>query len=215
MMLSTKQTPRVVAAVAVLTVLALAASCRGFFVKPTLSSLSVGPASPSIQTGTTNNSVQMFAVGTFNDGSTGNPAVSWSISPTTTASISSGGLVKSVAVGTATVTATANQNPSITGTQTVNVTVGCIESITISPSSPSPLTPQSTIDSLTATALTCNGSVDITAVATWTSSNTSIATVSSGVVTAAGTTGSSGTITITASSGGVTSSPVTIQVTGF
>src|SRR5579859_7852773 len=125
MTLSMKQTPRVVAAVAMLTILALAASCRGFFVKPTLSSLAVGPASPSIQTGSTNNTVQMFAVGTFNDGSTGNPSVSWTISPTTTATINSNGLVSSVATGSATVTATSNDNPAITGTQSLTVTVGC------------------------------------------------------------------------------------------
>src|SRR5579859_2693712 len=124
---------RALGALAVLATLALAISCRGFFVKPTLSSLSVGPATPSIQTGSSNNTVQMFAVGTFNDGSTGNPSVTWSVSPTTTATITAGGLVKSVAVGSATVTAAATQNPSITGTQTVTVTVGCIQSITLSP----------------------------------------------------------------------------------
>src|SRR5438874_8665376 len=118
-MSSKMQKVRLVGAFAVVATLALAASCRGFFVKPTLSSISVGPASPSIQTGSSNNTVQMFVVGTFNDGSTGNPAVSWSISPTSTATISAGGLVTSADTGTATVTATANQNPSITGTQTV------------------------------------------------------------------------------------------------
>src|SRR5689334_519665 len=99
-MSSTKQTLRIAGAFAALAALALAASCRGFFVKPTLTSLSVGPASPSIQTGTSNNTVQMFAVGTFNDGSNGNPSVSWSISPASTvANINSTGLVTSVATG--------------------------------------------------------------------------------------------------------------------
>ena len=214
-MLSTKQTSRVVGAVSLLAILALAASCRGFFVKPTLSSLAVGPASPSIQTGSTNDTVQMFAVGTFNDGSTGNPAVSWSISPTTTATISNGGLVTSVAVGTATITATANQNPSITGTQTVNVTVGCINSITLMPTSFTLSNGGLTSQLITATANTCNGAIDITSVATWTSSNTTIATVSAGIVTPTGTTGANGTVTITASSGGVTSSPATVTVSGY
>lgn len=212
---SKKQAPRAVAAVAMLAGLALAASCRGFFVKPTLSSLAVGPASPSIQTGSSNNTVQMFAVGTFNDGSTGNPGVSWSISPTTTATINSSGLVKSVAVGTATVTATANDNPSITGTQTVNVTVGCIQSITLSPTSFTLSNGGLTSQAITATANTCNGSIDITSVATWTSSNTNIATVSAGVVTPTGAAGADGTVTITASSGGVTSSPATVTVSGY
>jgi len=215
MTLSMKQTPRVVAAVAMLTILALAASCRGFFVKPTLSSLAVGPASPSIQTGSTNDTVQMFAVGTFNDGSTGNPSVTWSVSPTTTATITAGGLVKSVAVGSATVTAAATQNPSITGTQTVTVTVGCIQSITLSPTTFTLSNGGLTSQQITATANTCNGTVDITSVATWTSSNTSVATVSAGLVAPTGTTGADGTVTITASSGGVTSSPATVTVSGY
>src|SRR5579859_4720277 len=215
MTLSMKQTPRVVAAVAMLTILALAASCRGFFVKPTLSSLAVGPASPSIQTGSTNDTVLMFAVGTFNDGSTGNPSVTWSVSPTTTATITAGGLVKSVAVGSATVTAAATQNPSITGTQTVTVTVGCIQSITLSPTTFTLSNGGLTSQQITATANTCNGTVDITSVATWTSSNTSVATVSAGLVAPTGTTGADGTVTITASSGGVTSSPATVTVSGY
>jgi hypothetical protein len=68
---------------------------------------------------------------------------------------------------------------------------------------------------LTAMANTCNGTVDITSVAQWTSSNTQIATVSAGVVTPTGTTGADGTITITASSGGVASNPITITVSGY
>lgn len=219
-MSSTKSQIRAIGAVAALATLAFAISCRGFFVNPTLSSLSVGPASPSIQTGSTNNTVQMFAVGTFNDGSTGNPQVTWSIasgsgSSGTVANISAGGLVTSESTGTATVTATATQNPAITGTQTVTVIVGCIQSITIQPTSASLTQSQSTTQ-LKATAVTCNGSVDITSVATWTSSNTTIATVAAGLVSATQTTGANGTITISASAGGITSNPnATVNVSGF
>src|SRR5205085_11293019 len=110
---SKMQTVRLTGAFAVLAMMALGASCRGFFVKATLSSITVGPATPSIQTGTTNNTVQMIATGTFNDGSTGHPSVSWSITPATTATISATGLVTSVATGSATVTATSNDNPAI------------------------------------------------------------------------------------------------------
>lgn len=211
---SKTQRVRLIGAFAVLLMMALAASCRGFFVKPTLSSLSVGPASPSIQTGKTNNTVQMFVTGTYNDGSTGRPSVSWSISPTSTATISGTGLVTSVSTGTATVTATSNDNPSITGTQTVSVTVGCIQSITLSPTSATLSQNQSSV-TFKATALTCNGSTDITSVAQWTSSNTQIATISAGVLTATGTAGADGTITVIASSGGVSSQPVTVTVSGF
>ena len=195
---------RLIGSLAALVALALAASCRGFFVKPTLTSLAVGPASPSIQTGSTNNTVQMFAVGTFNDGSTGNPAVSWSISPSNTvATISPNGLVTSVATGTANITATANQNPTIQGTQTVTVIVGCITSIAISPTSASiSVSGSNHTTSLTATAQTCDGkSPDITSTATWNSSNTQVATVAGGVVTAV----SQGTVIISATAGGVTS----------
>ena len=218
-MSSIKSQTRAIGAVAALATLAFAISCRGFFVKPVLSSISVGPATPSIQTGSSNNTVQMFAVGTFNDGSTGNPQVTWSISGSgssgTVANISAGGLVTSQSTGTATVTATANQNPAITGTQTVTVIVGCIESIAITPTSANLTQSQSTVQ-LKAMANTCNGSVDITSVATWTSSNTTIATVAAGVVSATQTSGADGTITISASAGGITSSPnATVNVSGF
>src|SRR5215475_10282319 len=149
---------RVIGAFAALLTLALAASCRGFFVNPTISSLAIGPASPAIETGNTNNQVQMHAVGTNSDGSTtSDPSVSWSVSPATgIATISQTGLVTSSAVGSATVTATSNQNPTITGTQTVTVTAGCIQTITLAPTNGSITTNQPTL-SITATATTCNG----------------------------------------------------------
>ncbi len=214
-MSSKVQKLRLIGTFATLLTLALAASCRGFFVKPTLSSIAVGPATPSIQTGSTNNTVQMFVTGTYNDGSTGRPSVSWSISPTSTATISASGLVTSAATGTATVTATSNDNPTITGTQTVTVTVGCIQSISVTPTSGSISNGGNTSVTLKAQANTCSGSVDITSVASWTSSNTTIATVSAGVVTPTGTSGADGTVTITASSGGVTSNSVAITVSGY
>lgn len=202
---SKKQKLRLIGAFAALGALALAASCRGFFVNPTLTSIAVGPASPSIQTGSTNNTVQMFVVGTFNDGSTGNPAVTWSISPAPPnnfATISANGLVTSVATGQSTITATANQNPSITGTQQVTVTVGCITSISISPTSATiSVSGTPNTFSFTATALTCNGSFPVTSTASWASSNPQVATIAGGVATAV----SAGTVNISASSGGVTS----------
>lgn len=213
-----KQKLRLGCALAALATLALAISCRGFFVKPTLTSIAVGPASPSIQTGTTNNTVQMFAVGTFNDGSNGNPAVSWSISPNdnSIATISASGLVTSVATGPATITATATQNPSIAGTQSLTVIVGCISSITLNPTSGSIKNGGQTSVNITATAQTCNGPEPITSVATWKSSDTTIATVSAGVVTPTGNANANGTVTISASAGGVTSNPnATVTVSGY
>jgi hypothetical protein len=212
-MSSTKNRLRLAGAFAALATLALAVSCTGFFVSPVLSSLAVGPASPTIETGTTDNTVQMTVFATNNDGSTSNsPSVSWTINPTSVATISTSGLVTSVDTGTATVTATSNKNPSITGTQTVTVTVGCIQSIQI-PTSAAALTGNNTTDILTATALTCNGSFDVTSVATWTSSNTSLATVSAGVVQEASGLTTGGSVNITATIGNVVSNILTITVT--
>lgn len=202
-MSSMTQKFRLIGAFAALAALALAASCRGFFVKATLTSLSVGPAGQSIQTGSTNNTVQMFAVGTFNDGSTGHPAVNWSINPTSVATISTSGLVTSVDVGQATVTATSADNPTIQGTQSVSVTVGCIQSISISPTSASiSVSSSPNTEQFKALANTCTTSgVDITSTASWQSSNTQVATVAGGLAQAV----AQGTVTISASSGGVTS----------
>jgi hypothetical protein len=200
---------RAAGAVAVLAGLALALSCRGFFVKPTLSSLAVGPATPNIFVGTIDNTVQMFAVGTFNDGSTGTTPVTWSITPAGVADLTAGGLATSQSTGTATITATSSTNPAITGTQPLTVSIACTSAITITPS-----TGALTADAITISFMaSCNGGQDITASATWVSSNTGIATVSAGVVSATQT--EDGTFTITASSNGITSNPVTITASGF
>jgi trimeric autotransporter adhesin len=194
-----------------LLLLAFGAGCRGFFVKPTLSSLVVTPATASIQVGSTSNTQQFTAFGTYNDGSTGNPQVTWTSSDATKATITASGLATSVATGTATITAAATQNPSSTGTAQLTVTVGCITSITLQPASTITLslgTSGQNTASITAQANTCNGQVDITDTATWTSSNTSVATVNGGLVTAA----AQGTAIITASSGNVTSPGTTVNV---
>ena len=215
-MSSRKKPLRLASAFGVLAIFALGVSCTGFFVNPTVSSIAVGPVSPTIETGTTNNTVQMTVSATNNDGSTTTkPSVAWSITPTTVATISTSGLVTSVSVGTATVTATSNQNSSITGTQTVTVTVGCITAITLNPTNGSVTTNDPTFP-ITATAVTCNGSPDVTDVATWTSSNTTLATVSAGIVSIVPglAVGTGGTVTITASIGNIVSSPAaTITVT--
>jgi hypothetical protein len=213
-MSSMKPKLRLIGAFAALGTLALAVSCRGFFQNPTLSSIAVTPPSPTIETGKTNNTVQMAAFGTYNDGSTGNPSVSWSISPGdgSIATISSGGLVTSVAVGTATVTATAKQNPTITGTQTVTVTE-CVQSIALDKTSGTISTNNPSLQ-INANATLCGGgNNNVNSIATWTSSNTSLATVSAGLVTMVAGNTTAGTITITATIGSVTSNIATINVT--
>lgn len=196
-----------------LVIIAITVSCTGFFVNPTISSLAIGPATPTIETGTTDNTVQMTATGTNNDGSiASNPSVGWSIDPTSVATISPSGLVTSASVGTATVTATSNQNSTITATQTLTVTVGCISSITIQPDSGAVSFGTGASVQLSATATTCNGSPDVTSVATWTSSNTALATVSAGLVEGVSGLTTGGTVTVTASIGSITSNAATITV---
>jgi Big-like domain-containing protein len=216
-MSSKKQKLRLTSSLALLALAALGVACRGFFVNPVLSSITVQPANPSIETGTTNNTVQMTASGTNNDGSQApHPSVSWSINDQSIATISSSGLVKSVNTGTATVTATANSNSSITGTQTVTVTVGCIQSIAISPPTATFTNGGTTTATFTAKATTCNGTVDITSFASWFSSNTNEVTVSGGVATATQTAGQDSPVIISASSGGITSTTnATITLSGF
>jgi trimeric autotransporter adhesin len=214
-MSSMKHKVRLAGAFAALLTLGLAVSCKGFFVNPTISSLAVGPVSPTIETGTTDNTVQMTVFATNSDGSTSNsPSVSWSINPSSTATISSTGLVRSVSVGTATITAASNQNPSITGTQSVTVTVGCIESIQVTPTSATPLSfaNNNTSDTFSAEATTCNGSADITAVATWNAVPSTLATITGGVLEEVSGVTTTGTVAVTASVGSVTSNTVNVSV---
>ena len=186
-----------------LVAVAFGAGCRGFFTKSTLQSLAVGPATPTLQTGNTNNTRQMTAVGTYDDGVRPDPKVTWSIADVTgtnVATVSAGGLVTAMNQGTATVTATSTEIPTLFGSTTVTVTVPCIQSIAVTPPNPT-VTHGSTLQ-FTATAQTCNGSVNITDFATWTSSDTTKATIdSNGLATAV----APGTTNITAASAGVTS----------
>jgi hypothetical protein len=189
----------------VLVALAFGVSCRGFFPKPTLQSVAVGPATPTLQTGNTNNTQQMTAVGTYDDGVRVDSKVTWSIADVTgknVATVGTGGLVTATNQGTATVTATSTEIPTLSGSTTVTVTVSCIQSITVTPVAPT--VTHGSPEQFTATANTCNGPFDITDVATWNSSNTAVATIDSS---GNATTIAPGTTNITASSAGVTSTP--------
>lgn len=132
--------------------------------------------------------------------------VSWASNHTEIATISDDGLVKAVAEGITTITATAKDGSGVTGTYEINVSTNVIDvqSVTLS---------QTTLDlkvgdssvTLTATVAPDNAtSKDIT----WTSDNTSVATVANGTVTAVG----AGTATITASAGGKIAT-CTVEVT--
>jgi len=131
-MLSSKQKLQLVIAFATLLLAAVGVGCSGFFINPTLTSLAVGPQA-SIQTGGT---VQMEAVGTYNDGTQKplNSGVYWSSSATNIASISTTGLVTGVSVGQATISAAAS---AVNGSTTITVTLAGLTRIQITPQSAS------------------------------------------------------------------------------
>lgn len=123
-MSSSKNKLRLAGAFAALATLALAVSCTGFFQNPTLTTITIDPPTPTVNQGATQ---QLTATGTFQDGTTstltggstcsGN-IVCWSSSDTTTATISTGGLVTGIQAGSATITAASG---AIVGTATVTV----------------------------------------------------------------------------------------------
>jgi hypothetical protein len=94
---------------------------------PTLQSISVTPANPSIAVSATQ---QFTATGTYSDGSTQNLSsqVTWSSSNTAVATINSSGLASGVSTGSTTITATSG-NVSGTTTLTVNTTAQTITTI--------------------------------------------------------------------------------------
>ena len=192
------------AAVAVWLTVGLA-GCRGFFVKPTLSSITVTPATPSLQVG---NTQQMIATGTNNDGSTKDltNSATWTSSAPSFVSVTTHGLIKALANTTNAVTITATSG-AISGNTTV--TVGqAQQTITITSAQGTSFslttTPSGTTISLTADQ---NGS-DVTGTVNWSSNNTNVISVTSGGT--ATIVGGLGTATITASN---SSGSGTIQIT--
>jgi hypothetical protein len=154
-MSSTKSKFRLIGAFAALLALALAVSCRGFFVNPTLTSISISPTAPQVALGQT---TQLQLWGTYNDGSRGQvtKGVSWSSNPLSVVTIDSGGNMTGVALGTTTVSGTAQGLPAATASATVYLTG--VTKITVNPGSWnfSSASGQSTPESFTAEA-TVNG----------------------------------------------------------
>ncbi len=149
---------------------------------PTLTSIAVTPANPSIQSGTTQ---QFTATGTYSDNSTKNitNTVDWTSSSTSIATISntagSNGLATSLDSGSTTIQAAIG---SVNGSTLLTITAANTATLTVIVVSPQyPLiTDASSIRAFTATGHYSDGSTqDLTGSATWTSSNTGVATVDS------------------------------------
>ncbi len=172
----------------------------------TLVSLSVSPTNPSIALGT----VQRFtAMGTYSDNTTQDltAAVTWTSSAAATATISNAagfnGVATSATPGSTTITATLG---GVSGSTTLTVTPATLVSLSVSPTNPS--IALGTVQHFTALGTySDNTTQDLTKAVAWSSSSTSIATISN----AAGSNGvavslATGATTITAASGSVSGS---------
>jgi len=178
---------RLMGAFAALATLALAVSCRGFFVNPTVTALTINPTTPTVPLGGT---TQLSAFATFSDGSTGDVTnkVSWS-SNSGTVDVNSGGLLtgKSLSNTTATITAA---DQTITQTATASVCVEGGSDFLISPANASITggTPESYSATATAVINQVNTpGIDITPGVQWSTNNTSV-TIASGTDPATATT---------------------------
>lgn len=193
----------------VLALLATAVGCGQFFPGGnTITSLAVAPASATVQPGVTQ---QYTATATYGNNTTADVTsqVTWSTTPTNVATITSGGLLTAVSLGTATVKA---QSGGVIASTQVTVTQKTVTSISIAPPNPTPLSLSlgPTTVQFTATATYGDGTTaNVTSIATWTSVPSSVASISStGLVTAVAV----GNANITATSGGVTSNTATVTV---
>jgi trimeric autotransporter adhesin len=152
-----------------LVALAFGAGCRGFFVKPVLTAISVGPTGQNLQQGDT---LQMSARGTYDtqppQDITGQ--VLWSSDNLAVATVVKGGLVTGVsAPGTANISATLQ---TLTGSASVTVVLTGVTKITITPKNVNVKQGASQNFTCAATVTGQPNPVDITASATWTTSDT-------------------------------------------
>ncbi len=156
----------------------------------TLVSIAVTPANPSI--GTTGTE-QFTATGTYTDNSTQNltTTVTWSSSSTGVATISNtagiNGLASAVANGSSTIQAMLG---SVQGSTLLTVSAVSLQVIVVGPQNPS-IADNGATQAFTATGHYSDGSTqNLTSTATWTSSNSGVASVNAGGVATSATLGS-------------------------
>ncbi len=164
-------------------------------VAPGLVSVAVTPAAASIPMGAPQ---QFKATATYSDGSSVDVTASsaWTSGTTAAATINgNSGLAAGVAIGTSVITASFG---GVAGTSNLTVIAATLVSIAVAP--PAASIPSGLTQRFVATGTYTDGTtVDISAIATWTSNNLPIATVASpGIATGAAV----GVATITVTSGG-------------
>jgi uncharacterized protein YjdB len=167
---------------------------------PTLSALTVTPGSASITDG---GNQQFTATGKFSDGTSSDMtnSVQWASANTNVASVSTKGVATAMGVGDTTITASSG---TVKGSATIDVTSSgaSLQAIAISPTGAS--VPANTSQQFSATGSYSDGSSrDITAIVTWNSSLSSVATITTnGLLTGV----SAGSTTVSAILGGITQS---------
>jgi hypothetical protein len=229
MMMSSAKKLQLAGALAVFAALALAIGCTGFFVNPTVSTITIDPPDPSVSVGYT---TSLTAAGTDSNGNaitlTGGTSctgttVCWSSSDTSVATISTGGALKGVSAGTATITAASG---TASATTTATVTLSNVTNIVVSLGTPGVTSfslgegdTAAPPDCLTASATAGGQSIDVTTSVTWQTDNTSLITVEQDTepmcVTAGSTTTGTATIYATYVSGSnmITSNSISVSVT--
>ena len=160
-----------------------------------LTSIAVTPISPSIAKGLTE---QYTATGTYSDASTQNltSQATWTSSNTAVATISAAGLASGAGTGSTAIEASLN---GINGSIGLTVTPAALQSMAVTPANPS--IPKGLSEQYTAMGTYSDASTqNLTSQATWTSSNTAVATIiGSGLANGVG----AGSATIEASLNGV------------
>jgi len=176
---------------------------------PTVSSITVGPASASVAAGLT---VQFTATAVYSDGSQKDVSQSatWASSATAIATVSATGIATGVTAGTSSVSATWS---GVTGNDTLTVGPPNLTSIVVSPNKPT-VAVGKTLQFSAIGSYTDRSTQDLTKSVAWSSSDTATATISTdsnsvGLATAV----ALGTTEIHASSGSVSASLVPMTVT--
>lgn len=173
-----------------------------------LTAITVSPASPRIEKGTT---LKFTASGTFSDGSVANSLVgiTWKSSKPNLASIRSSGIAHGKKGGSATISASSS---GITGSTTLTVGTGTLVSLAITPATVT--ANAGSTQAFVATGTFSDASTqDITLNSHWSSSSAAVATIANAPsVSGVANCNAAGTSTIGANSGGVTGSAVlTVQ----
>jgi hypothetical protein len=188
-MSSNKRNLRLAGAFAILLIFAAGLGCRGFFQNPTVSTITIDPPDPSVSVGF---STQLTAAGTDSNNNpltlTGGTSctgttVCWSSSDTSVATISTGGSLKGISAGTATITAASG---TASATTTATVTLSNVTQITVSlggtDATSFTLGEGATADPtenqcLTASAIAGGQTVDVTTSVTWETDSTTLITL--------------------------------------